>query len=286
MFTSCCPAWVRFAKLFYPDILRNISTAKSPIMMQGALVKTWFAQKTGIKPEQIVHVALAPCTAKKAEILLPGMNAAGVTHKKTEMRDVDIALTCREISYLLDEGKVNFQQAKDAQYSSLMGAGSGAGMIFGNTGGVMEAALRTAYKLLNDKNPPAEFLDLRPVRGFDSIRQASVDLGKRKLDVAVVHGAGAARPLIESILSGARKLDFVEVMACPGGCIGGGGQPINFSADATRLKQLRLNALYQQDAGQKIRLSCDNPQIKEIYDEFLGKPLGKKSEELLHVPET
>ena len=283
MFTSCCPAWVRFAGLFYPSLLPNLSTAKSPTMMQGALVKTWFAQKTGIEPEKIVHIALTPCTAKKAEILLPGMNSAGVSHKKPEMRDVDIALTCREVSYLLNDGKVDFIKAQDAPYSSLMGAGSGAGVIFGNTGGVMEAALRTAYKLLNDKNPPDEFLDFRLVRGFDSVRQASVDLGKRKLDVAVVHGVGNARPFIESILGGARKFDFVEAMSCPGGCIGGGGQPGNFGTDATRLRQLRLNALYRMDNNRKIRLSCDNPEIKTIYDEFLGKPLGKKSEELLHV---
>ena len=283
MFTSCCPSWVRFAELFYPSLLPNLSTAKSPTMMQGALVKTWFAQKTGIDPERIVHVALTPCTAKKAEILLPGMNTAGVSHKIPEMRDVDIALTCREVSYLLNDGKVDFIQAQDAPYSSLMGAGSGAGVIFGNTGGVMEAALRTAYKLLNGKNPPDEFLELRHVRGFDSIRQASVNLGKRKLEVAVIHGVGNAKPFIEAILSGARKFDFVEVMSCPGGCIGGGGQPGNFGMDTTRLRQLRLNALYRMDAVRKIRLSCDNPEIKTIYNEFLGKPLGKKSEEFLHV---
>jgi ferredoxin hydrogenase len=211
------------------------------------------------------------------------MNAAGVSHKKPEMRDVDIALTCRETAYLLDAGKVNFQQAKDAPYNSIMGAGSGAGMIFGNTGGVMEASLRTAYKLLNDKNPPAEFLDFRPVRGLESVRQASVYLGRRRLKVAVVNGIGTARPLIESIRSGAESFDFVEVMSCSGGCIGGGGQPGNSGTDSARLRQLRLNALYQRDAGREIRLSCDNPQIKAIYDEFLGKPLGKKPEELLHV---
>jgi len=283
MFTSCCPAWVRFATLFYPDLLPKISTAKSPIMMQGALVKTWFAQKTGIEPGKIVHVALAPCTAKKAEILLPGMNAAGVSRKNPEMRDVDVALTCRELSYLINDGKVDFPQAQDAQYDSLMGTGSGAGMIFGNTGGVMEAALRMAYKLSNDKNPPDEFFDLRPVRGLDGVRQANVDLGKRKLNVAVVNGIGGARPFIESIQSGVWKFDFVEVMACSGGCIGGGGQPNNSIIDATRLKQLRLDALYKRDASQEIRLSCDNPQIKTIYDEFLGKPLSKKAEELLHV---
>jgi ferredoxin hydrogenase len=200
------------------------------------------------------------------------------------MRDVDIALTCREIAYLLKDGNVDFLKAQNAPYNSLMGAGSGAGMIFGNTGGVMEAALRTAYKLLNGTNPPAEFLDFKPVRGLDSVRQATVDLGKAKLNVAVVHGIGKVRPLMETIRTKAQNFAFVEVMACPGGCIGGGGQPIVASRDAVNIKQQRINALYQRDAGQAIRLSCDNPAIKTIYDEFLGKPHGEKSEKLLHVP--
>ena len=285
MFTSCCPGWVRYAKLFYPTLLPNISTTKSPILMQGALVKTYFAQKMGIEPARIVHVALTPCTAKKGEILLAEMNAAGISHGNPEMRDVDIALTCREIAYLLDGGKVDFLQARDASYSSLMGQGSGAGMIFGNTGGVMEAALRTAYKLLNGTNPPAEFLTFRPVRGWSSVRQANVDLGKCKLNVAVVHGIGRVPPLLEALRTGERKFDFIEVMACPGGCIGGGGQP-NAGKEAEKVKQQRINALYQRDAGHEIRLSCDNPQIKAIYDEFLGKPLGEKSEKLLHVTRT
>ena len=284
MFTSCCPGWVRFVKLFYPDFLPNLSTVKSPVMMQGALVKTYFAQKLNIDPKKIVHVALAPCTAKKAEILLPGMNAAGVSHGQPEMRDVDIALTCREIAYLLNERQVNFLQAQDAPYSSLMGTGSGAGIIFGNTGGVMEAALRTAYKLLNGENPPAEFFDLRPVRGgLESVRQATVGLGKRKLNVATVHGIGRVRPLLEAIRNGTEKFDFVEVMACPGGCIGGGGQPIVASANVARARQLRLDALYQRDVDKAIRLSYDNPQIKMIYDEFLDKPLSEKAVRLLHV---
>jgi len=283
MFTSCCPGWVRFAKLFYPILLPNLSTTKSPILMQGALVKTYFAQKLGIDPAKIVHAALTPCTAKKAEILLPGMNAAGVSLGTPAMRDVDVALTCRELAYLLNENGVNFRQAQDAPYHSLMGTGSGAGMIFGNTGGVMEATLRTAYKLLNDTDPPANFFDLRPVRGWDSVRRATVDLGKHTLNVAVVHGTGRVRPLIESIRTGTQKFDFVEVMACPGGCIGGGGQPFSGNMDAARLKQLRISALYQRDASQAIRLSYDNPEIKAIYSEFLGEPLGEKSKQLLHA---
>ena len=282
MFTSCCPAWTWFAHLFYPTLQPYLSTVKSPITIQGALVKTYFAQKMGIDSEKIVHVALTPCTAKKGEILF-GMNAAGMSLGKPEMQDVDIALTCREVAYLLNERRVNFLQAQDAPYGSLMGTGSGAGMIFGNTGGVMEAALRTAYKLVNGTNLPAEFLELRSVRGLDGVRQAAVDLGKRKLNVAVVHGIARVRPLIEAIRTGAQKFDFVEVMACPGGCIGGGGQPIVASANATQARQLRINALYQRDAGKEIRLSYDNPQIKAVYEEFLGQPLGEKSVKLLHM---
>jgi len=283
MFTSCCPAWVRFVKLFYPALLPNLSTVKSPLMMQGALIKTYYAQKTGIDPEKIVHVALTPCTAKKEEILWDGMNAAGISLGNPDMRDVDVALTCRELAYLLNDLKVDFPQMQDESYSSFMGKGSGAGMIFGNTGGVMEATLRTAYKLLNGGNPPADFLDLQAVRGFDNVRQASIELGKHKLNVAVVHGIANVRPLLEEIQNDRQKFDFIEVMACTGGCIGGGGQPINRTIDAMELKQLRLNALYQRDVNQEIRLSCDNPEIKAIYDEFLDKPFGKKSKELLHL---
>ena len=282
MFTSCCPAWVRFVQLFYPALMPHLSTAKSPAMAQGALVKTYFARKMDIDPEKIVHIALMPCTAKKAEILWDEMNAAGISHGKPTMRDVDIALTCREIASLLKSQNVDFLQAQDAPYSSLMGSGSGAGIIFGNTGGVMEATLRTAYKLLNGENSYIEFLDLQTVRGSDNLRQANVELGKHKLNVAVVNGVANVRPLIEEIQNGVHKFDFVEVMACPGGCIGGGGQPITRNINATELKQLRINALYQKDATHTIRLSCDNPEIKAIYDDFLGQPLGTKSVELLH----
>ena len=277
MFTSCCPAWVRFVKLFYPKFLPNLSTAKSPIMMQGALVKTYFAQQTGINPAKIVNVALTPCTAKKAEILLPKMNAAGT------LRDIDFALTCRELACLINDNKVNFLQMQNTPYNSLMGAGSGAGVIFGGTGGVTEAALRTAYRLLNGKNPTADFFNLQSVRGFSNIRQASVNLGRRTLNIAVVHGIANVRPLLASMQNGTQKYDFVEVMACSGGCVGGGGQPIIRDMDAARLKQLRQNALYQRDANNEIRLSYDNPQVRAIYKDFLGEPLGKKSKELLHI---
>ena len=283
MFTSCCPAWVRYVHLFYPALKSNLSTTKSPLLMQGALVKTYFAQKQGIDPEKIVHVALMPCTAKKGEILMEGMNVAGISHGKPEMRDVDFALTCRELASLFNEGNVDFRQAQGAPYSSLMGRGSGAALIFGNTGGVMEATLRTAYKLVTNQNPPADFFELLPVRGLDGIRQAKVDIGKFTLNVAVVHGIIHAKSLIEAIQDNTQKFDFIEVMACTGGCIGGGGQPYVAPEDAAKIIQLRINALYQQDKQHEIRLSCDNPQIKQIYSEFLGKPLSEKSKELLHI---
>ena len=284
MFTSCCPGWVRYIKLYYPSFIPNLSSVKSPQMMQGALVKTYFAERMGINPEKIVHVALMPCTAKKGEILLKGMNAAGVSHKKPAMRDVDYVLTSRELAYLLNDAKVDFLQSQGAPYDTLMGRGSGSGMIFGNTGGVMEAALRTAYKVLNGTNPPADLFDYTPLRGFESVKQSTVDLGVAKLNVAVVNGIGKVKEFMEALQRNEQQFDFIEVMACPGGCIGGGGQPnAPTMADLAEVKQLRMNALYQHDNNLELRLSIDNPEVKAIYDEFLGKPLGKKSEKLLHV---
>ena len=283
MFTSCCPAWVRFARLFYPKLLPHLSTAKSPILMQGAMVKTYFAEKQGLDPERIFHVALAPCTAKKAEILLPGMNAAGIWHKKPAMHDVDVVLTTRELGYLLQESRIDLSRQAEAAYDSLMGAGSGAGMIFGNTGGVTEAALRTAFWMLNGTAPPKEFYQLQKVRGLESVREATVDLGKAKLNIALVHGIGQSRPLLEAIQQGETRYDFIEVMACPGGCIGGGGQPRDHEADANLLKQQRASALWHRDTDAAMRLSYENAEIKAVYENFLGKPLGDLSETLLHI---
>ena len=282
MFTSCCPAWVRFAKLFYPKLLPNISTVKSPVTMQGAMVKTYFAKQRGIDPAKIYHVALTPCTAKKAEILLDGMNASGVYHENNAMRDVDVALTCRELGYLFNTARINLPQLGSADYDSVMGTGSGAGMIFGITGGVTEAALRTAYWMLNKEQPPKEFFELKPVRGLSGVRQAVVDLKVRKLNIAIVHGIGMSRMLLDAIQEGKANFDFVEVMACPGGCIGGGGQPKNPFLGDTQLKTARSNALYDRDAKTPLRLSHENPEIKTVYENFLGEPLGIMSQQLLH----
>ncbi|MDR1492215.1 MAG: [FeFe] hydrogenase, group A [Planctomycetaceae bacterium] len=280
--TSCCPAWIRFAKLFYPKLLPHISSVKSPIMNQGALVKTYFAEKKKMDPSKIFHVAITPCTAKKAEILLPNMNAAGGVQNHSEQRDVDAVLTCRELGAMFLKEGIQLPKLKDAAYDSAMGKGSGAAMIFGNTGGVAEAAMRTAFQLLNREPPPKDFYELKPVRGYGVVRQATVDLGKRKLNVAIVHGIGRVRTLLEAIQNGETPFDFVEVMACPGGCIGGGGQPRSVMMNDGQLKVLRLKALYQRDVQNDVRTSLENPEVKALYDSFLEKPLGERSKKFLH----
>ncbi|GHT27629.1 hydrogenase [Planctomycetales bacterium] len=283
MFSSCCPAWVRFAKLFYPKFLPNISTTKSPVMIQGAMVKSFFAQKLKIKPEDIFHAALTPCTAKKGEILLAGMDVSGDLCGNSDVRDVDAVLTCRELAYFLAQKKIKFREMPDAAYDSVMGLGSGAGMIFGNTGGVTEAVLRTAYYFLNGKNPPDDFYKIESISGTAAGRRAAVDLGKRKLNVAAVHGIANVRPLLAALEQGKADFDFIEVMACPGGCIGGGGQPKDLAADTGDILLKRRAGLFKRDTNNPLRLSYENPEIKAVYKEFLGEPLSGKSEKMLHL---
>ena len=285
LFTSCCPAWVSFAEIFYPEILPNLSSSKSPILMQGAMIKTYFAKQQGIDPERIVNVAIAPCTAKKFEITRPEMNASGRFHKKEHIRDMDYVLTTRELAYMFRGTKKPFESLPEEKFDSLMGRGSGAGMIFGNTGGVTEAALREAWVLLTGKRPPDKLYKLESARGLQGVREASLDIDGRTVRIAIVHGTGYARGLIDAIKKGKAQYDFVEVMACPGGCVGGGGQPKSsgrYHLSRTILEQ-RINGLYKKDEAQKIRLSSDNPEIKAIYRDFLGEPLGPKSESLLHT---
>lgn len=284
-FTSCCPAWVSFVEIFYPSLLPHLSTTKSPVMIQGAAIKTWFARKHGIDPKSIVNVACTPCTAKKYEVLRPEMNAAGRYLKDESIRDMDYALTCRELAQWFFESRIRFHELPDGQYDSMMGRGSGGGMIFGNTGGVTEATLRAVWWYRTGKPAPAALLDFKPVRGMAGVREASLEIDGKPLRVAVVHGTGTVRPLLEEILKGTVKYDFVEVMACPGGCIGGGGQPKpegNGRPD-DKLRQKRIDGLYSKDEKQTIRCSADNPDVQAIYQEFLGKPLGPLSHELLHT---
>ena len=282
-FTSCCPAWVKFAETYYPELLPNISTAKSPIGMQGPTIKTYFAKKMGIDPKKIVNVALTPCTAKKFEIRREEMNAAGRMLGDSEMRDMDQVITTRELALWAKEAGIDFASLPDSDYDRLMGTASGAGVIFGNTGGVMEAALRTAYAYLTKQPVPDALLDLQPVRGYEGIREASVDIAGTMVKVAVVYGTANARKLIEQIKAGGKQYHFIEVMTCPGGCIGGGGQPKNIMADGDAMRKSRIASLYSRDEAMTLRLSHENPEIKEVYEAFYGQPLSELAEQLLHT---
>lgn len=279
-FTSCCPAWVKFAETYYPELLPHISTAKSPIGMQGPTIKTYFAQKMGIDPRKIVNVALTPCTAKKFEIRREKMNAAGKKLGIAELRDMDNVITTRELALWAKEAGIDFASLEDSDFDKLMGEASGAGVIFGNTGGVMEAALRTAYAYLTGEQPPNEMLRLEPVRGYDGLREASVDIAGRVINVAVVHGTENVRKLIAG---GIEKYHFIEVMTCPGGCIGGGGQPKDFAYDADAARKARIEGLYERDAEMELHLSHENKEIQQLYKEFYDAPLSELAEAMLHT---
>ena len=279
-FTSCCPAWVKFAETYYPELLPHISTAKSPIGMQGPTIKTYFAQKMGIDPRKIVNVALTPCTAKKFEIRREEMNAAGQQLGISELRDMDNVITTRELALWAKEAGIDFVSLEDSDFDKLMGDASGAGVIFGNTGGVMEAALRTAYAYFTGEQPPKEMLKLEPVRGYDGLREASVELAGRVINVAVVHGTENVRKLIAA---GIEKYHFIEVMTCPGGCIGGGGQPKDFAYDADAARKARIEGLYERDAEMELHLSHENKEIQQLYQEFYDAPLSELAESMLHT---
>jgi NADH-quinone oxidoreductase subunit G len=271
MFTSCCPGWVKFAEHFYPDLLPHLSSCKSPQQMFGALAKTYFAGEAGVDPAKIVSVSVMPCTAKKFEAQRPEMRSSGY-------RDVDYVLTTRELSRMIKEAGIDFANLPDAPVGDLMGQYTGAGTIFGATGGVMEAALRTAYKLITGKE--LEKIEIKPVRGLEGIKAATVDAGGLKINVAVAHGLGNARKLMDEVRAGKSPYHFIEIMACPGGCVGGGGQPIGFDL---AVRALRGSSLYNEDKAMTYRKSHQNPAIQKIYRDFLKEPLGENSHHLLHT---
>ncbi len=286
-FTSCCPAWVRFVETFYPDFIPNLSTAKSPIGMQGPTIKTWFAQKMDIDPKRIVNVAVTPCSAKKAEIRRPEMNDAGKSLGDEALRDMDHVITTRELARWLKEEGVDFFKLEDAPYDDLLGRGTGAGVIFGNTGGVMEAAVRTAYHLVTGQDLPAEKLVFEELRGMDGIREVTVDLAGIPLKLAVVHGTDNARTLLEKMKAGEADYHFMEVMTCPGGCIGGGGQPKGqYGAVDDSVRMRRVVSLYNQDGMDALRMSHQNPDIKRVYGEYYTAPLSPLAEQFLHTSYT
>lgn len=271
MITSCSPGWVNFIEILYPDLLDHLSTAKSPQQMFGALVKTYYAEKTGIDPKDIVSVSIMPCTAKKAESVRPEMKSSGY-------QDVDYVLTTRELGRMIREAGLDFGKLEKEEFDAPLGIATGAGVIFGATGGVMEAALRTVAEVVTGK--PLDCIDFHGVRGLTGIKEAEVDLGKVKVKVAVAHTLANARMLLDKIRAGEADYQFIEVMACPGGCIGGGGQPVPVCAET---RQKRVDAIYECDQCSTLRKSHDNPAVKELYDTWLGKPLGEKSHKLLHT---
>lgn len=275
MFTSCCPGWVRFLKSQYPQLTRQLSTAKSPQQMFGSITKSWFAQKIGADAKNIRCISIMPCMAKKAECALPTM--------RTEAGpDVDIALTTREFVRMIRADKIDVALLEEARPDAPLGIHTGAGEIFGASGGVMEAALRTAVFALTGHNPSADgFQDIRRGQG---LREVSYSIGGVPLRCAVVSGLGEARKLIEAILAGKAHYDFVEVMACPGGCAGGGGQPI--SCEDQELAGERGKRLYQLDQTSLLRFSHENPEVQALYRDYLGEPLSEKSEQLLHTDHT
>ncbi|HOT49840.1 MAG TPA: NADH-dependent [FeFe] hydrogenase, group A6 [Candidatus Hydrogenedentes bacterium] len=286
MFTSCSPGWIKFIEYFYPEMLPNVSTCKSPQQMFGALAKTYYAEKIGKKPEDMFVVSIMPCTAKKFESQRPEMNASGV-------RDVDVVLTTRELGRMITQAGIDFNSLPDDKMDSPMTEGSGAADIFANTGGVMEAALRTVYEIVTGKPLPFENFHVTPIVGLEGIKEAAVTFTETVPEwsflkgvtarVAVTHGLGNVHKLMERIKSGAATYHFIEVMTCPGGCIGGGGQP-RMTDNSVRLA--RIAAIYKEDEGKQIRKSHENPDVTRIYKEFLGEPNGHKSHQLLHTKYT
>ncbi|HAJ93719.1 MAG TPA: ferredoxin [Synergistaceae bacterium] len=273
MITSCSPGWIKFCEHFYPDLLDHLSTCKSPQQMFGALAKTYYAQTAGIDPKDIVSVSIMPCTAKKFESARPEMNSSGY-------RDVDIVLTTRELARMIKEAGIDFLNLPEGNYDAPMGEYTGAGTIFGATGGVMEAALRTVYAVVTGENLPS--LDITPVRGLEGVKEATVKVGALgEVKVAVAHGLGNARKVMDQIREGKTDYAFIEIMCCPGGCVGGGGEPIPTDNE---IRRLRAGALYMDDSQvQNKRQSHENPSITKLYDNFLKEPLGHKSHELLHT---
>ena len=287
-FTSCSPGWIKYAEHFYPEFLPNISTCKSPQQMFGAVAKTYYAETLGKKPEDIVVVSIMPCTAKKYESLRPEMNDSGV-------QDVDIVLTTRELGRMIKQAGIDFAGLPDERMDKLLGMSSGAADIFANTGGVMEAALRTAYEIVTGRPLPLPNLHVTPIMGLEGVKEAALKIEGTlpdwsflegvTLKVAVAHGLGNARKVLEFIKSGSPEAQyhFVEIMTCPGGCIGGGGQP-RMTSDEVR--KARIAAIYKEDEGKEVRASLHNPEIQLIYERYLEKPLGEKSHHLLHTSYT
>ena len=278
LLTSCSTGWIKFCEEYYPDMIPNISSCKSPQGMYGAMMKTYYAEKNGIDPKDLFVVSVMPCTAKKFEIGRDDMSAAG-----EGIPDIDVSLTTRELAAMIKRAGIRFRDLPDEQFDPAFGIASGAGHIFGATGGVMEAALRTVAEIVTGK--PMENVEFHEVRGLKDIREAEYDLAGTKVRVAVTSGLENAKKLLDMVKSGEKQYHFIEVMACPGGCVNGGGQP-HQSGDVrnfTDLRAERAKALYSEDAGMSLRKSHENPVVKELYETYLEKPGSHKAHEILHT---
>ncbi|MFA9391258.1 MAG: NADH-dependent [FeFe] hydrogenase, group A6 [Prolixibacteraceae bacterium] len=283
MATSCSPGWIKYIEHMYPEYLGHLSTCKSPQQMFGALVKTYYARARNLNPEKIVSVSIMPCTAKKFESNRPEMHDSGY-------RDVDYVLTTRELAIMIKQAGIDFMQLHDKKFDRIMGESTGAGVIFGATGGVMEAALRTAYELVTGREVPFENLEITPVRGMEGVREAVIKIENPleawsfldgvELRCAIAHGLVNAKKVMEELKSGKSSYHFIEFMACPGGCLGGGGQPIPTNPE---IRAKRAKAIYDEDESKALRKSHENPEIIKIYEDYLGEPLGEKSHHLLHT---
>ena len=276
MITSCSPGWIKYCEHYFPEFVDNLSTCKSPQQMFGAVVKTYYAQKMGWDPKDIVMVSAIPCTAKKFEVGRPDQSAAGVP-------DVDYAITTREVGRMIQKAGINFRALADAKFDDPFAIGSGAGAIFGATGGVMEAALRYAAEVILGKK--LEKVDFNEVRGVEGIKTASYKLGDLTVNVAVASSTGMAKKLLQKVQNGELDVQFIEIMGCPGGCVNGGGQPIQPAKIRMNmdLRAVRAAVLYNDDAASELRKSQDNLAVQKLYDEFFGKPNSHKAHEILHT---
>lgn len=278
LFTSCCPAWVKYAELFYPELLSNISTCKSPISMQGTIIKTYFAKKINFDPNNIVNVIVAPCTAKKAEIKRKELSITN--------QDNDYVITTRELAKLLKEHNINLEECKEEEFDSPLGDGSGAGVIFGNTGGVTEAAFRTAYYCITGKDLKDDELVFSEVRGMNGIKNIEVNIDGINIKGAVVNGMKNLKKVLDIIKEDSSSYQFIEVMNCNGGCIAGGGQPKTTLLNMLKTKEARIGGLYSTDEKMVKRVSYKNPEIKKIYEEFFKEPNSDIAHKYLHTTYT
>ena len=276
MITSCSPGWIKYVETYYPEFIPNLSSCKSPHEMLGAIVKSYYAEKNNIDPKNIFVVSVMPCTAKKFEAKRPELSNNGLP-------DVDAVITTRELARMIKEAGIDFVSLPDEEFDPMLGEGTGAAVIFGATGGVMEAALRTVADILEGKDLDA--IEYTAVRGIEGVKEASVNVGGKEIKIAVANGTGNAKQLLEKIKAGEAEYHFIEIMGCPGGCVTGGGQPI-VPARVRQVKDprvVRAKAIYEEDAAQKLRKSHKNASVQKLYDEFLGQPNSHKAHELLHT---